>query len=45
MRIYDVSCNAYSDKRNYPTFGFWQPSMGPVEKGIQSCNSTISTKP
>ena len=32
MRIYDVSCNAYSDKRNNPTFGFWQPSMAPVEK-------------
>lgn len=32
MRIYDVSCNAYSNKRNNPTFGFWQPSMAPVEK-------------
>ncbi len=44
MRIYDVSCNAYSDKRNYPTFGFWQPSMGPVEKGIQSFNSIYKHK-
>ena len=32
MRIYDVSCNTYSGKKTNPTFGFWQPSMAPVEK-------------
>ncbi len=35
MRIYDVSCSAYSNKRSNPTFGFWQPSMANVERGSE----------
>lgn len=27
MRIYAVSPNVYANKRNNPSFGFWQPGM------------------
>lgn len=36
MRIYDVSCNTYLNKRSNPTFGFWQPAMAAVEKYPES---------
>lgn len=36
MRIYDVSCNAYSNKRCNPTFGFWQPQMSSAYKVSES---------
>ena len=32
MRIYGVSCSTYSNNRNNPTFGFYQPSMATVDR-------------
>lgn len=44
MRIYDVSCNTYLNKRSNPTFGFWQPSMAPIEKVAEKVNYVYKHK-
>lgn len=38
MRIYDVSCSIYSEKRTNPTFGFWYSSMS------NECEKSIGKK-
>ncbi len=44
MRIYDVSCNTYSNPKSNPTFGFWQPSMARVERESERVLSAYTHK-
>ena len=44
MRIYDVSCNTYSNQKSNPTFGFWQPSMARVERESERVLSAYTHK-
>ena len=42
MRIYGVSCNAYSPNKRYnPTFGFWQPKMSSLYRAAEEVAENV----